>query len=106
MNMPSAERIFLVALFIAAGYITLMYVLALRLGWLRRSGRVPSAPYTIDFLFKRLGLNAIWFLFSERHKQIHDVLSTVLVIVCRALLLTYLPLFAFLIWRFYVPALW
>ena len=82
----------------AVVYIISIYVLAFRLAWLRSSGRQPDAPTSRDFLLGRLGWNSYRFVFSNRHKQFADPLVTALTILCRALILTFLPLFAIAMW--------
>jgi len=93
--------LFFVAWITGASYVILMYVLGFRLGWLRKSGRAPSAPYTSDFFFGWLGWSAVAFLFSGRHKQIGDRAATTMVIVCRVLFVIYFPLLAAVFWQFW-----
>ena len=95
---PTYDQVFFCALFVVAAYLASMYMLAFRLGWLRRTGRAPDAPSTIGFFFDWFGVG---FLLRGRHKGVGDPLTSGLVIAGRVLLIVYLPLFAFLTWKFW-----
>ena len=95
----NAYDAFAIAWWIAFTYIASLGLLALRLGWLRSSGRVPAAPTALSFLGDKLGLGAVGFIFSARHQSFSDPAVSTLVMISRVLFVTYFPLFAFIIWR-------
>lgn len=70
---------------VVIAYFAAIYALGFRLGWLRRSGRAPAAPYTVDFLFGFLGIAALGFIASGRHRSLGDRLASWLVWTTRTL---------------------
>ena len=102
MTTPTMEQVFWYTWFTGLIYLVLVTLLAFRLGWLRKSGHASEAPTTLGFLFGWLGLGPVGFILTARHRQLRDRLASVLVVVCRTLLLAYLSLFAFMAWKFSV----
>ena len=80
----------------AALYVVLMWVLAFRLGWLRRHG-ASEAPSTLEFLYGKLGFAAVGFLYSGRHRRLGDKTVSLLVVSCRILFVFLVGFFVYVI---------
>ena len=93
---PTFDQIFTVRWCAAGVYLVSMYVLAFRLGWLKRTGRFPEAPTAFEFLFGGFGWTALSFLYGKRHRVIGDLLVSVITLSARVFILIYLILFCFL----------
>lgn len=94
---PDFLPIFFVAWFTSVAYVATLLLLMSKVDRLENPGS-PAKPFWAG-LSGVHALRALRFLFSGRHKDFDDRQLSRLVMICRTLLATCVPLTAYVFWR-------